>query len=288
MTKAFILGNPRSGTSLLRIMLNSHPEIAAPPECGFLHWWFGKYKNWTLQDSNNPSAVQAFVEDVIQSRKMETWSLDQDALISLIRSGKPATYAALGELIYVAWANQSGKEPKVIIDKNNYYIRHLHDLPKLWPDARFIFLIRDGRDVACSYLAMQSLATDSPYKPKLPATPSAIATEWVENNKAIAAFLSQLKPTDSIQLRYEDLILQTHDQLSRLCQFLGLGLDEKMLAYYAYNDEPASTLDWKKKTMEKPDADNVGKYASVLTVQELAQFNSIAGEMLSQYGYGNQ
>jgi hypothetical protein len=44
--QVFIIGNPRSGTSLLRIMLNSHSSMVVPPECGFIQWWYQKYKDW--------------------------------------------------------------------------------------------------------------------------------------------------------------------------------------------------------------------------------------------------
>ena len=55
----FILGNPRSGTTLLRLMLNSHPKLGVPPECGMIQWWNEKYKNKNLQD-----VYDTFINDI--------------------------------------------------------------------------------------------------------------------------------------------------------------------------------------------------------------------------------
>src|ERR1051326_3263300 len=117
MRKLFILGNPRSGTSLFRLMLNAHPDIVAPPECGFLHWWSKKYRDWSW---NNDAAARTeeFVRDLGTSKKIETWKLRLDPLKDFILTHKPASYARLGELVYLFYARSVNRSPKVIADKN--------------------------------------------------------------------------------------------------------------------------------------------------------------------------
>lgn len=286
MVRVFILGNPRSGTSLLRIMLNSHPLIASPPECGFLHWWYPKYENWTRKDSIDLIKINAFVDDVLSSKKMETWHLNKELLTSKILSEQPLDYSSLSELVYATWAlMNSHKNPQVIVDKNNYYIHHLKDLVKIWPDARFIHLIRDGRDVACSYLAMESLKTDSPYKPKLPSNISDIAIEWLTNNENIFQFLNHLEEGTTHIIRYEELVTRTESMLNSICEFLEVPMSLEMLNYYNHNDEPRSTSDWKKKTFEEPDIRNIGKYKELLSSEQIIQFNEIALIALKEFGY---
>jgi len=63
MKRTFILGNPRSGTSLLRLMLNANTHIVSPPESGFLHWWYKKYNAWSTAD-NSKENIAAFVKDL--------------------------------------------------------------------------------------------------------------------------------------------------------------------------------------------------------------------------------
>lgn len=288
MEKVFILGNPRSGTSLFRLMLNAHPQIISPPECGFLHWWSSKYKDWSSND-NTSDRVLEFVSDVKSSKKMEDWNLDFENLKQKIRTENPKNYAELGELVYLLFAEQKGKVPSIIADKNNYYINHLNDLKEIWPTAKYILVIRDGRDVACSYLNIEKLVTDSPYKPKLSTDISTIAKEWVTNNNNIIRFINSQENNQGLVVRYEDVVANPAHFLSNVCQFLGVDFDTEMLSYYIKNaeqqDEPSSTLDWKKKTLEKPDENNIGKYKIELQKESIDEFNTIANDLLQKFNY---
>lgn len=285
MQKVFILGNPRSGTSLLRIMLNSHREIASPPESGFMHWWYSKYKHWNTEDVSDPEKVKEFVNDVLSSKKIETWALDRQEIIAQIGQLEPSTYSELVILVYLVWARSNGKTPSTVIDKNNYYIHHLEDLIRIWPDARFLFVIRDGRDVACSYKELKNLQSLSPYRPALPTEIEEIAREWLVNNTRIWDFLNVLSHDRWIMIRYESLIRCSEEQLRRITSFLNISYLPEMLEYYMKNDEPVSTLDWKRKTLEKPDCENIGKYKTHLSQQEIEIFNTVAHEMLERGEY---
>ncbi len=280
MKKAFILGNPRSGTSLFRLMLNTHPFIACPPESGFLEWWYEKYKNWSLDDSHSIASIKEYVQDLLSSRKIETWNINEGEIIDYIAEKKPVNYTTLGESIYLFQALKQDKKPSIIADKNNYYIHHLAKLNEIWSDAYYIFIIRDGRDVACSYLDIAKLDTSSPYKPVLSQNVEDIAKEWNENNLKINDFLKTLDNERSIFIRYEDLVADPKLILEQVCSFLGVAFSERMLEYVDFNDEPIQTLDWKKKTLSAPDPSNIGKYAKQLDSENISLFNTIAKESL--------
>ncbi len=288
MNTVFILGNPRSGTSLFRLMLNAHPQIISPPECGFLHWWYDKYKNWNSL-SNNSNQIDLFVNDVKSSKKMEDWNLDFDKLKQKIAQQNPRNYAQLGEIVYLMFAEQKGKKPIIIADKNNYYINHLQDLNEIWSSAKYILVIRDGRDVACSYLNIEKLITDSPYKPKLSNDISTIAKEWVTNNNNIIDFINSFDDNRGLIVRYEDVVTNPKFFLTKVCNFLGIEFNDEMLTYYiknaAHQDEPSSTLDWKRKTLEQPDENNIGKYKTELSQDDFHKFNSIAAILLQKFNY---
>lgn len=288
MVKAFILGNPRSGTSLLRLMLNSHPEIAAPPECGFLQWWHDKYKSWNEDSGRSAKDIREFVDDLLTSRKVETWELNRDELAGFLLNQCPASYGELGALVYEYWARRSDRNPQAIVDKNNYYIRHLSELSAIWPDARFIHLVRDGRDVACSYKDVAKLESNSPYKPVLPESVDEIAREWNDNNWNITSFLEHLPRKTWTRIRYEDLVVDPGHALREAVSLLDVPFSERMLKYYDFNDEPASTLDWKRKTLESPDPTTIGRFRKVLSREEVSRFQQIAGDMLNAYGYGER
>lgn len=286
MKRIFILGNPRSGTSLFRLMLNQHSEIVAPPECGFLQWWYNKYKDWTAKD-NFSKRLDLFLEDIFTSKKIETWELNRNLLRKYILTKNPQNYGDLAECVYLTYDSHP-ENIRVIADKNNYYINHIPELKNIWPDALFIHLIRDGRDVACSYLDVNKLQTNSPYKPQLPKSVEQIAKEWTKNNFKI----SQLKEDNSekyLLVRYEDVVLNTQKTLTKVCNFFDLDFELGMLEYYklsgAKKPEPLQTLDWKKKTLEQPDQNKINRYKIDLTEEQIYLFNKIASTELDYYGY---
>lgn len=282
-TKAFILTNPRSGSTLFRLILNTNREIVCPPESGFLHWLFEKYKDWNHQDTNS-ERLSSFLKELSNAKKMNTWRLDYRRLENLIQQDAPLNYEKLTELIY--WFYKSEPKSKAIVDKNNYYIEHVEDLKQIWPKAKYIHLIRDGRDVACSYKKLASLESESTFKPKLPSEIKQVAHEWYNNNKIIENFCLNY---DSITIRYEDLVQKPKKTLIHVCDFLGVSFDPIMLRHNELNQEvykePKELLDWKRQTLEPISASKVGEYRRLMNPQDLFEFEQIAHKTLEKYFY---
>jgi hypothetical protein len=266
-------------------MLNAHPDIIAPPESGFMHWWHKKYAHWCFADSQNETLVKAYVQDVLSSRKMETWGLTEHVVIDVIDRYSPVNYAELSECVYLAKATMENRQVSHIVDKNNYYINHLHDLYAIWPDAKALFIIRDGRDVACSYRELKAVS-DQTYKPRLPVDWLDIAAEWNTNNLNIYHFLSEHVPVNNwLMIRYEDLVNDPKAILKRVCECLQIDFHSRMLEYYHFNNEPGETIDWKKKTLEAPDISGIGRYRTHMSVADQLEFNKIAEEGLKLANY---
>jgi len=265
----FIIGNPRSGTSLLRNILNNHSSIVVPPECGFIHWWYHKYKSWSNNESKNKEAIHGFVNDLKTSRKIETWKLDFSLLETYLLKRNISSYNELCFQIIKFYGVSAGKiNPQALGDKNNYYIAYLTALQKIAPTAKFIFLIRDPRDVACSYLDIHKLKTTSQYKPKLPANIHSFIDEWNKNHQAILDFTKKLNNKQYKYIYFEKLIDAPVKTLRVLTAFLKLNFEEHMLHYYKTNDEPEEFLDWKEKVIQPIDTTVVGRYVDVLSTFE--------------------
>lgn len=268
-------------------MLNAHSEVIAPPECGFLQWWFKKYKSKI--SSGQTEYVDDFIKDLQKSKKIETWNLNYNLLREDIVKCKPSSFGGLGAQVYLAYALQKNKKVTVIVDKNNYYVYHLSELKEIWNDAKYIFMVRDGRDVACSYKALKNLDSNSSYKPRLPVDIDGIAMEWNNINTGILLFLNSLPKDKYIFVRYEDLLLNTEGELTRIMDFLNLNFEAAMTLYFQQNqsnqEEPLSTLDWKRKTLEKPDINNIGKYKKLLSNDEVQIFNKLNEKLLLKFGY---
>ncbi len=283
----FILGNPRSGTTLFRLMMNSHPGVVVPPECGFAEWYYEKYGNWAQDDSEDETRVAAFVSDLSAAKKIETWELDFGQLTKRILTLIPSSYSQLCEQVYLEYGSKLKTDLQIWGDKNNYFIKKLEKIDAIFMEAKYIHLIRDGRDVACSYLDVNRLKTDSAYKPVLPDSVREIALEWVENTRLIEKFLGLKKESRHITIRYEDLLTETETTLKKCSAFLGIEFNPSMLDYYKLESgqEPKDLLDWKVKTAKAPDENNIGRYLSVFKTFEIEEFNQIAGLCLNKYGY---
>ncbi|REJ75475.1 MAG: sulfotransferase [Acidobacteria bacterium] len=285
----FIIGNPRSGTSLLRIMLTNHSLVCIPPECGFIQWWHGKYGDWSAKDSRNPARIKDYIDDLRTSRKIETWQLDFASLYERIEQERPEQYPSLCKIVIGHYAESHGRQVALVGDKNNYYVRHLDLLVRIFPDARFLCLIRDGRDVACSYKALKNVRSSSKYRPELPSDTSAIARQWTRNNENIVEKIRQEAAVSSKVIRFEDLVTDTSKTLTEVCDWLEIDLESRMLRYAesenGTNDEPGEFLAWKKKTLRKPDPSSIGKFRSLLSEAEVRQFELIAGKTLQKFDY---
>lgn len=281
------MGNPRSGTSFLRIILNQNDYIIAPPESGFAHWWRSKYFDWNLNDLIT-QRLDIFIDDILSSKKMETWQLDRSTLKAKIYELQPENYSDLINSIYLSYDLRK-KNVKCILDKNNYYINHLNDIIQIWRDAIFIHIIRDGRDVACSYKELTRLSDTYKYKPTLPISISEIAFEWMNNVRNIQSFLSNQPDAKSLTIKYEDLVIDTERTIKRLCEFLEVPYQSNMKTYYLEKDvkkiEPIELMPWKRKINETPDESRIGRFKIELNEREISEFNNIAGRLLNEYAY---
>lgn len=266
----FIIGNPRSGSSLLRIMLNSHSQITVPPECGFIEWWYDKYKNYS-EETN----IKEFIKDLKTSRKIETWGLNYDKLYKFLNKEVCKSYEELVFKVveFYGLSKTKKKQQKVLGDKNNYYISSLKKLREISPSSVFIFIVRDPKAVFASYKAIRILETNSAYKPKLASGVDEFLEEWFENHHAILNFIDSLRQDDFLIVNYENLVLNTKEELLKATNFLKLDFDIKMLKYYEVNDEPNTLLDWKKKTLKPPDSDSISQYKNVLSLEEITKID---------------
>lgn len=282
----FILGNARSGTSLLRLLLHQHSQVCVPPECGFLLWLYSKYKDWTIADLNS-QRLDSFISDVQASKKFETWEIDETLLKEVILNTLPKSYEALAQCVYLSYATKHTKVPLYLGDKNNYYIKHLEQLDKVFLDKYIIHLVRDGRDVACSYRGIKTLHPELKYLPQLPTAIDVIADEWQRHNMTIYTHYKDYERY--IIVRYEDLLLTPQVVLERLLMHFGLDYEASMLDFYKTNKEqgiePLATMAWKQKTLSPIDPSAIGTYMNALKTDEIACFNAIADTTLKLFGY---
>lgn len=282
----FILGNPRSGTTLLRVILNANDEILIPPECGFMIWLYDKFKN---NNFKNEDELRSFLSELQSIRKFGTWEINMPELeIFLKERILIGSYQELADLIYRFYGLSKNIQFKRWGDKNNFYINHIDEILKIFPESQFVHLIRDGRDVACSYMDLKKKNINSKYKPNLTTDIHEIAIEWQNNNKRITDNLKQVDLKNKIVIKYEDLILNFENTVDKLVSFLNVRMDQKMYNYHKIDSfEPNEFLQWKEKINQKPDASGIGRYKNYLSIDQIELFDSTAKETLNRYEYLN-
>ena len=278
----YIVGNPRSGTSLLRIMLHNHSQLCIPPESHFFLWLEDRYKNWDL------SLLDSYLIDLYNSTKFETWQIVKENLKLFIIEENPNSYAQLNSLVYFFFNKDKSKNISYWGDKNKLWKEKLPNVRRYYPNAYYIHLIRDGRDVACSFKDLGAKKMTSKYAPKLPTEINEIAKKWAQNISFITEFQKTVLPSNTITIRYEDLLQRPDIELTRVCGLLRINFEPAMLSYYQQdkaNIEPSEFYEWKEKLTSPPDLDNIGKYKTQLTEAEIDIFNKIAQKELSTYNY---
>jgi hypothetical protein len=195
----FVVGVGRSGTTLLRLMLDAHPQLAIGPETQFVP---------DLIHVDDP------VDAIVGARTWGDFGLDPD---EFARRASGQELAGVLRAFYSLYAESQGK-PRWG-EKTPGYVRNMDSIATVLPEARFIHLIRDGRDVALSRRA-RGMGADKPM--------AKTANLW---RRRIEDARGQAQRLDGryIELRYEDLVADPQPHLLRICEFIGLEFDPAML-----------------------------------------------------------
>lgn len=262
-------------------MLNAHPQMVAPPECGFIQWNFSAFGKVDFTVAQNRTA---FAHAVLGSKKMETWGLTLEDLTNSFDQVAAPNYQNMVKAVFSAYSKSKGNNtaPEVAIDKNNYYLNFLEDISSAMPNAKYIHLVRDVRDVANSYLDIEKKNLKGKYAPNLETSAEEIAGKWIENNERLLSYLGD-KPT--LVVRYEDLLIHPERELQRVANFLGLSYNERMSQFYNHNDEPQEMLNWKQKTLQPVDPNRAGAFRKELDPHFSDQLWNLAHTSLEKFGY---
>jgi len=268
-------------------MLTCHKELCIPPEAGFALWLAPDFGDWQPGDTRTGQ----FLDALFNTRKFETWNVTREEVETGLGAQKPANYAELAAAVYRTYADKFQPGWQRWGDKNNFYLERIRDIHALYPDAQFVHIVRDPRDVACSYLeANRNRAADaSRYAPDLPDSADAIGHSWRSNIGKIEAAFSHLSDSLVYRIRFEDLVRDVRPALESLCDFLELEFDENMVNYHQLNKkrslEPAEFLAWKQHTLSPPRLDRIARYRHELEAEQIAQIERITQTQLVEYGY---
>ncbi len=272
----FIFGCYRSGTSLLRLILNAHPNIFIPEETQFIPHIgkvINKYGNLEKQENLNH-----LLRDIcsLLRRKARWEKLPSPKRIKSFLPQKP-NYADVIRGVILSMVDGDIKDLKYWGDKTPKYINSFQYLSQLYPDAKFINIIRDGRDVAAS-------VKKEPFWGGR--TPLMVAEEW--NYRILNGLLGEISLGKKrfFTVQYERLVSNPETTLKEITDFLDIDFDKSMLMFYKTPSAKELSRFARHKNVMKPiSTASVGRYKTVLTKKEIRIFENEAGNSLLALGY---
>ncbi|MFT7560248.1 MAG: hypothetical protein ACI93R_002166 [Flavobacteriales bacterium] len=238
-TPLFIVGPLRSGTTMLRLLMGNHPEIAC----------FGEFECSVSQARGTSwPPLESFYEFVATDRQTKAHNFSVD---------KSLDYPAL---IKSFLAQASERNPSKIIGSSIH--SRIDLLPDIWPEAKYVHILRDPRDVARSCIGMGWVGNvyhGSKY--------------WLEPETHWDILEGKVSEENRITVRYEDLVRNPEAELARLCEFLGLEYDERMLGI----DE--------NSTYSRPSGDYADQWKRKMSKREISWVEAVCAPMMKKRGY---
>ncbi|MCF6472181.1 sulfotransferase [Nonomuraea sp. MG754425] len=269
----FVIGCPRSGTTMLQLMLHSHPRMAVPPETRFLVPAYYRRRTWgDLRIAQRRRALAEWIA-TDRSTKFRELKLDKNEFVQQAVDGP----GSLGSVIGTAFRMYADRFDKVRWgDKRPSYVKQVDLLLRLFPDAQFIHLIRDGRDCVASLKEMPWYTLDSFH---------AVST-WAEAIDAGGRLKRTLASDTYYELRYEDLTDDPMTELKKLCHFLDEEFSPSMISprEAASSAVPQHKV-WHSNTHREVTRSRVGSWADRLDDWEIALCEHMLGDRLESMGY---
>jgi len=272
----FVVGAPRSGTSLLARMLDAHPAIGLADELCFFDIVLSAQSE--VPELDSPERIARFLELLPRMDHVRFWA-DGEALIAAaadrLRADPAPSYARFYRYLMEARAAAVGA--RRFGEKTPWNVRHLEALEALFPNARFVHIVRDPRAVVAS-------------KRKLPRTSTDVVTNAVKWSIDVAAAgryrdSSPERAARLLEIRYEDLVRNPEPVLRRLTDFLGEPFDPAMLTFTeagtpAFKDQP-----WRDGVRRPLFDSSLASWRNEFTPAQLWLVQRLTRAGMARYGY---
>lgn len=258
----FIVGCPRSGTTLLTVLLDRHSRIAVPPETFFFHC-FGhlptnkKYDyDWFLNQCSNGylSSLQLSCSKFIQ--RLKQYNADSSSFLRAILEEYGAAQKKL-----------------IVGEKTATHLKYVKTIFDWYPNAKVIWIVRDGRDVATAMTRLFHKNLRSH------------CCTWKMSIELGLQFEQQYAD-NFYRIHFEDLVSQPKEELTKLCYFLEVDYEESMLdSQVASRAVLKQEFSFKERALKPIDHKRIGDWKGQVTEKQAYMMNSIMGKYLHQLGY---
>lgn len=272
----FMIGTQRSGSNLLRVMLDQSPHLVAPHPPHFLERLTPLLPLYgCLEDNDNFATL---IEDVCQLIETNpvSWKLGRIDRAALAQDCAEHSLVAIVFAAYDLLAKHNGAQEWICKSLAN--VHHLAEIERFGGKrAKFIHLHRDGRDVALSF-RKAVVGEKSTYH---------IARQWQQEQQKALELGQRLPASQFITVSYASLVTSPEAELRRLCDFMEVPFVGEMLEFYKSNEAVSTSQAGKMwSNVSKPlMAQNLSRFLGETSPRNLAVFEAVAGDMLRRLGY---
>ncbi|MCF8404526.1 MAG: sulfotransferase [Bacteroidales bacterium] len=274
----FILGRPRSGTTLLRTMLDAHPQVVIPQESPLILNLYKKYGHKEIWEAKD---LVEFFRDLHSQQIFGIWNIDpQKVREDLLKCAGRNQYQSIIKVVYSNFNSVFPKKDTVIFgDKNPVYSYNLKRLFPVFSEARYIHITRDYRD---QLVSLKKIDVEMPH-------PALVAYRWKISQRGINKF-KDLYPEKFYTLRYEDLVINPEIALKQLCNFLNLDYHENMLEFnngqVSEGFLPEEMLTKYQSSLFQPiSGDKINSWKENLALKQIKMADMVAGFYAEKAGY---
>ena len=276
----FIIGHPRSGTTLLRAIMSRHRSTFVPPENGGLPRMIRVFGG--LRRSPWEVVVDRVLEEFERGYEYESWGLDPEDIRqrAMGLSEESRTLAGLIALFYLRYGALYAPGKTVWGDKTTPgSFRYLGKLSLVFPDARYVHILRDGRDCVASAMNAGFFGRDV----------ELAARAWRDNVRMCRRLRRDLGAGgEYFEVRYEQLVSDVAGQVRAICEFLQLEPDTQMLEHQGNVEQrlpDVETLSQHANVTRPVFQDSVGRWRLALSREQVRLASRIMGSELAHYGY---
>ncbi len=271
----FLLGCPRSGTTLLRRMVDAHPQIAIVPEIRWLASTFAHREQLTREGMVTP----AFLNQLKNLGRFSHLPISAQELASFHE--RSISYADFMSLLFDRYGENKGQALVGQKNADHAVAMDIQTLHTLWPEAKFVHLIRDGRDVCLSVLNWRIKEKVARLFSNWNSSPVAnVALWWEWQIRSGREGGRTLDPQQYRELRYEFMVAHPDEACAQLCDFMDIPYDDRMVRFYeGSNPGQKAKQAWVPATTGRRD------WQSQMSPEDLEQFEAVAGDLLDELGY---
>ena len=271
----FIFFDSRSGSTYLANMLSRNPDVAIPPESNFLPRIISSFPQETFNDSRE---LTLFLDIIFSEKKFIDWGLKKDELFKKMSKIMPISTSKAIMSVCQEFRDVNAKDAQLFGLKKGY-IKYYKKIIALFPDAKIIGLIRDGRAVFNSKKKSIYSKTKRPFE----TNPYKAGIKWVGVTRKLRHIKREL-PDQTLIIHYEEMVKDERNILKKISAFLGLGMRANLNNDNKY-EIPGRYGNIHSNIKKPPIKERISAWQKELVEEEIFAFESMAFTELLQEGY---